>query len=164
MRSSKVVSACIFNELQAVGLFLAFGGVSTRTDHFTSGKKYRKLVNNTVFIRNKRLFFVSVVATSVFQLEHMPRLLRTVCPGSYRIRTIEYGKILVLLVNGEYYGRVYEVYNKYGWECNMVGYCTSVRPYFHTAQQYNIQPYCLLNQIHYIPLWFWKYQENRQLQ
>ena len=37
----------------------------------------------------------------------MPRLLR-----GYQIRTIEYGKILVMLVYGEYYGRVYEVYNK----------------------------------------------------
>ena len=36
----------------------------------------------------------------------------TACPGSYQIRTIEYGKILVMLVYGEYYGRVYEVYNK----------------------------------------------------
>ena len=29
----------------------------------------------------------------------------------HRIQTIEYGKILVMLVYGEYYGRVYEVYN-----------------------------------------------------
>ena len=36
----------LFNELQAVGLFLAFDGASMRTDHFTSGKKYCKLVNN----------------------------------------------------------------------------------------------------------------------
>ena len=49
---------------------------------------------------------------SAFQLEHMPWLLRSVCPGGYRIRTIEYEKILVLLVYGKYYGRVYEVYNK----------------------------------------------------
>ena len=45
MRSWKVVSACIFNERQAVGLFLAFDSASTHTNHFTSGKKYRKLVN-----------------------------------------------------------------------------------------------------------------------
>ena len=38
MRGSKVVAAWIFNELQAVGLFLAFDGASTRTDPFTSGK------------------------------------------------------------------------------------------------------------------------------
>ena len=111
MRGSKVVAACIFNELQAVGLFLAFDGASTRTDPFTSGKKYRKPVNNAVFIRNKSLFFVSAAATSAFQLEHTSRLLRSACPGGYRIRTIEYGKILVMLVYGEYYGRVYEVYN-----------------------------------------------------
>ena len=39
----------------------------------------------------------------------------------------------------------------YGWEGNMAGYCTSMRPYFHepqasenTTQECNIQPYCLL--------------------
>ena len=64
--------------------------------------------NNDVFIRNESLFFVSAAATSAFQLEHTPRLLRSVCPGGYQIRIIEYGKILVL-VYGEYYGRVYEV-------------------------------------------------------
>ena len=113
MRGSKVVSACIFNKLQAVGLFLAFDGASTRTNHFTSEKKYCKLVNNAVFIRNKSLFFVSAVATSAFKLEHTPWLLRSVCPKGYQIRTIEYGKILVMLVYGEYYRRVYKVYNKY---------------------------------------------------
>ena len=111
MCGSKVVAACIFNELQAVGLFLAFDGASTRTDPFTSGIKYRKSVNNAVFIRNESLFFVSAAATSAFQLEHTSRLLRSECPGGYRIRTIEYGKILVMLVYREYYGRVYEVYN-----------------------------------------------------
>ena len=109
MRGSKVVAARIFNKLQAVSLFLAFDGASTRTDPFTSGKKYRKSVNNAVFIRNKSLFFVSAAATCAFQLEHTSRLLRSACPGDYRIRTIEYGKMLVY---GEYYGRVYEVYNK----------------------------------------------------
>ena len=66
MRGSKVVAACIFNELQAVGQFLAFDGASTRTNPFTSGKKYRMSVNNAVFIRNKSLFFVSAAATSAF--------------------------------------------------------------------------------------------------
>ena len=103
---------CIFNELQAVNLLLAFDGTSTRTNHFTSGNKYRKSVNNAVFIRNKGLFFVSAAATSAFQLEHTPWLLRSVFPKGYRIWTIEYGKILVMLVYGEYYGRVYKVYNK----------------------------------------------------
>ena len=43
--------ACIFNKLPVVRQFLlAFDGASTRTDHFTSGKKYRKLVNNVIFI------------------------------------------------------------------------------------------------------------------
>ena len=41
MCSSKVVAACIFNELQAVCLFLASDGASTCADHFTSGKKYQ---------------------------------------------------------------------------------------------------------------------------
>ena len=113
MRSLKVVAACIFNELQAVSLFLAFDGASTRTDHFTSGKKYHKSVNIAVFIRNESLFFVSAAATSAFQLEHTSRLLRSICSEGYQIRTIEYGKILVMLVYEEYYGRVYEVYNKY---------------------------------------------------
>ena len=112
MRGSKVVAACIFNHLQAVSLFLAFDGASMCTDHFTSGKKYHKSVNNAVFIRNESLLFVSAAATSAFQLEHTSRLLRSVCPGGYRIRTIEYGKMLVMLVYGEYYGQVYEVYNK----------------------------------------------------
>ena len=42
MHGSKVVAACIFNEIQAVGPFLAFDGASTHTDLFTSGKKYCK--------------------------------------------------------------------------------------------------------------------------
>ena len=44
MHGSKIISACIFNELQAFGLFLAFDGASTRTDDFTREKKCRKLV------------------------------------------------------------------------------------------------------------------------
>ena len=59
MRGSKVVAACIFNELKAVWLLVAFDGVSTHTDPFTSGKKYRKLVHNAIFIRNESLFSVS---------------------------------------------------------------------------------------------------------
>ena len=61
---------------------------------FTSGKKYRKLLNNAFFIRNESLFFVSAAGTSAIQLEHTPRLLRSVCPEGYRIWTIEYRKIL----------------------------------------------------------------------
>ena len=112
MCGSKVVALCIFNKLQAVGLFLAFDSASTHTDPFTSGIKYRKSINNAVFIRNESLFLVSAAATSAFQLEHTLQLLHSVCPGGYRIRTIEYGEILVMLVCGEYYGRIYEVYNK----------------------------------------------------
>ena len=59
MSGSKVIAACIFNEHQAVSLFLAFDSASKRTDPFTSGKKYRKSVNNAVFTRNESLFFVS---------------------------------------------------------------------------------------------------------
>ena len=93
MRGSKVVAAC---KLQAVFPFVAFDGVIMCTDPFTSGKKYCKLVNNAVFTHNESLFFVSA--------EHTPRLLRSICPGGYQIRTIEYGKIIVMLVYGEYYG------------------------------------------------------------
>ena len=96
MRGSKVVAACIFNKLQAVGLFLALDGASMCTDPFTSGKEYRKLVNNAVFIRNESLFFVSAAAICAFELEHTLRLLRSICPAGYEIRTIEYGKILVM--------------------------------------------------------------------
>ena len=78
MRSTKVVAACIFNKLQAAGLFLALDDTSTRTDPYTSGRKYRKLVNN---ICNESLFVVSAAATSVFQLKHTPRLLRSICPA-----------------------------------------------------------------------------------
>ena len=107
MRSTKVVAACIFNKLQAAGFFLALDGTSTGIDPSTSGSKYRKLVNNAVFIRNESLYIVSPVATSTFQLEHMPQLLCSICSAGYRIRTIEYGKILVMLLYGKYYWRVY---------------------------------------------------------
>ena len=85
--SENTAQECKFNELQAVGLFLAFDGTSTRTDPFTSEKKYRMLVNNAVFIRNKSLFFVSAVATSAFQLhvEHTSQLLCSECPEGYQI-------------------------------------------------------------------------------
>ena len=76
-------------------------------------KKYRKLLNNAVFIRNGSIFFVLAAATSAFQLEHTPWLLHSEFPEGYQIQTIEYGKILVMLVYGEYYGRVYKVYNNY---------------------------------------------------
>ena len=93
MRGSKVIAVCIFNKLQAFGLFLAFDGASTCTDPFTSGKMYRKVINNTMFIHNESLFFVSAAGMSVFQLEHTPWLLRNVYPGGYEIQTMEYGKI-----------------------------------------------------------------------
>ena len=107
MHSTKVVAACIFNELQAAGLFLALDDTSTRSDPSTSGREYRKLVNNAVFIRNESLFVVSAAATSAFQLKHTPRLLRSICPEGYRILTTEYWKILVVLLYGKYYWRVY---------------------------------------------------------
>ena len=114
MRSTKVIaSMCIFNELQAAGLFLALDDTSTHIDPSTSGRKYRKLANNAVFIRNESLFVVSAAATSAFQLKHMLRLLRSICPVGYHIRTIRYGKILVMLLYRKYYWCVYEVYNKF---------------------------------------------------
>ena len=87
-----------------VSLFLAFDSASKRTDPFTSGKKYRKLVNSAVFIHNESLFFVSAGAMSAFQLEHTLQLLYAAymyAPGA-----IEYGlsntdylyRILVMLV------------------------------------------------------------------
>ena len=115
MRSTKVVAACIFNELLAAGLFLALDGTSMCTDPSTSGRKYRKSVNNAVFIHNESLFIVSAAATSTFQLKHMPPLLSSICPAGYQIQTIRYGKILVMLLYRKYYWRIYEVYNKYNY-------------------------------------------------
>ena len=68
MRSTKVVAACIFNELLGAGLFLALDGTNMRTDPSTNGRMYRKLVNNAIFIRIESLFVVSAAATSAFQL------------------------------------------------------------------------------------------------
>ena len=45
-----------FDELQAAGLFLALDDTSTHIDPSISGRKYRKLVNNAVFIRNENFF------------------------------------------------------------------------------------------------------------
>ena len=90
-----------FNELLAAGLFLAMDGTSIRTDPSTSGRK--SVSKYAVFIHNESLFVVS----AAFQLKHMPRLLHSKCPTGYRIRTIEYGKMLVMLLYGKYYWRVY---------------------------------------------------------
>ena len=106
MRSTKVVAACIFNKLQAAGLFLALDGTSMHTDLSTSGRKYRKLVNSVIFIPNESLFNVSAVAASAFQLKHTLWLLYDICPVGYQIRTIGDGKILVMLLYGKYYWRV----------------------------------------------------------
>ena len=81
------------------------------TDSSISGRKYRKSVYNAVCIHNKSLNVVSAVATSAFQLKHMPQLLHTICPVGYQIWTIECGKIIVMLLYGKYYWHVYEVYN-----------------------------------------------------
>ena len=93
MHGTKVVAACIFNKLQAAGLFLACGRHQGR---YQVGRKHHRLVNNAVFIHNESLFVGSAAATSVFQLEHTSRLLHRICPAGYEIRTIEYGKILVM--------------------------------------------------------------------
>ena len=84
---------------------------SMRTDPSISGRKYRKSVYNAIFIHSKSLNVVSAAAMSAFQLKHTLRLLHSVCPAGYQIRTIEYGKILVMLLYRKYYWRVYEVYN-----------------------------------------------------
>ena len=63
---------CIFNELLDANLFLALDSTSMHTDPSMSGRKYCKLTNNPVFIRNEAYLFFSVVATSAFQLKHMP--------------------------------------------------------------------------------------------
>ena len=110
MRSTKVIASCIFNKLLAAGLFPALDGTSMRTDPSTSGRKYRKSVYNAVFIHNKSLNVVLAAATSAFQLKHTPRFLGSICPVGYQIRTIEYEKILVMLLYGKYYWRVYTRY------------------------------------------------------
>ena len=109
MHSTKVIAACIFNELLAAGLLPALDVTSMRTDPSISGRKYHKSVYNAVFIHNKSLNVVSAAATSAFQLKHTPRLLRSICSAGYQIWTIEYGKILVMLLYGKYYWHVYEV-------------------------------------------------------
>ena len=101
-----------FHELLVAGLFLALDGTSMCTDPSTSGRKYRKFVNNAVFIPNESLFIVSAAATSAFQLKHMPWLLHNICPVGYQIWTIECGKIFFMVLYGKYYWRVYEVYDK----------------------------------------------------
>ena len=91
MRGTNVIAVCIFNKLQAAGLFLALDGTSMRTDPSTSGRKYVKLVNNAVFFCNESLFVVSAAATSAFHLQDMPWLLRSICPASYEIVLHRYG-------------------------------------------------------------------------
>ena len=108
--STKVVAVCIFNELQAAGLFPDLEGSSTRTDPSTSETKYRKLVNNAVFIRNESLFVVSAAATKCIPIKAHTAVTtlqspHCTCPASYRIQTIEYGKILVMLLYEKYYYR-----------------------------------------------------------
>ena len=66
MHITEVVATCIFNELLAAGLFLALDGTSMCTDPSTGERKYRKSVNNAVFICNESLFVVSGVAMSTF--------------------------------------------------------------------------------------------------
>ena len=52
----------LFNKLQAAALFLALDGTSKHINPSTSGRKYCRLVNNAVFIRNESLFIVSAAA------------------------------------------------------------------------------------------------------
>ena len=93
-----------FNELQAVGLFLASDGISTHTDPFTSGKKYCTLVNNAVVIHNKTCFSNGYLCIPI-------RAHTMVATAGYETQTIKYGKIFAMWVYGEYYERVYKVHN-----------------------------------------------------
>ena len=52
--------------------------------------------------------------TRAVATHHMPCGLSN---ADYQIRTIEYGKILVMLLYGKYYWHVYEVYNKIQYFC-----------------------------------------------
>ena len=61
------VAVCIF---RVAGLFLALDSTYQHTYQSLYQWKYHKSVQNAVFINNESLF-VSVVATSVFQLNHM---------------------------------------------------------------------------------------------
>ena len=93
-RRVKMQHKSALNELRAVGLFLAFDAASTRTDNFTSGKKYRKLVNSAVFIQLIFCFSsgyecIPIRAHITVATQRMP-----VCLEGYQIRIIEYGKIL----------------------------------------------------------------------
>ena len=97
MHSMKVIATCIFNKLLAAGLFPALDATSMHTNPSISGRKYRKSVYNAVFIHNKSLNVVSAAATSAFQLKHTLRLLDSIWSAGYQIRTIEYGKIFVML-------------------------------------------------------------------
>ena len=109
MRSTKVVAVCIFNELQAAGLFLVLDGTSTRTDPSICD---RKLVNNAVLIRNESLFVVSAAATMhAFQLKHT---LRLHMPAGYQIWTIEYGKSSCSM------GNTIGVYTRCIIKCNII--------------------------------------------
>ena len=85
---------CILNELQAVGLSLALDDASMHIEPFTSGKKYRKLVNNAVFIRNEKCFSSGYIHTCNRIRAHST--VATLCPADYEIRNIEYGKIFVM--------------------------------------------------------------------
>ena len=101
MRSTNVVAVCIFNKLLAAGLFLALDGISMRTDPSTS-----KLA---VFIHNESLFVVSAAATNAFHLKHTQQLSHSICPAGSQIKTVEYGKIVLMLLNGNYYGCVHHL-------------------------------------------------------
>ena len=82
------IATCIFNKLLGAGLFLALDGTSMCTDPSTNGRKYRKLVNNAVFICTESLFVVSAVAMSAFQLKHMCG-----CYAAYALQAIKFGLV-----------------------------------------------------------------------
>ena len=99
MCGTKVVAACIFNKLQAAGLFLALEGTSMRTKPSTR-RKYGKSANNAAFFCNEILFVVSAAGTSTLQLEHTPMVATQHMPcGLYELSNV--------MLYGKYHWRVY---------------------------------------------------------
>ena len=58
-------AACLMSFRVLACSYVALDSTSTHTDISTSGKKYHKLLNNAVLIRNERLFVVSAAAECI---------------------------------------------------------------------------------------------------
>ena len=83
---SSICAVCILNKLQAVNLFLALDDARMHIESFTSGKKYRKLVNNAIFIRNEKCFSSGYIHTC-----NRIRAHSTVATQHYALQTMKYG-------------------------------------------------------------------------